>query len=138
DDSVLRGLLYGTTEECFGWCQPILPRLTTPHPVARATRLRDPQACGPGPPSEINHSSMNVVARAGGGGPMFYFTDFLERLGLAPDRIRLLRHGQRGVAAWRRGQGVAFGCYASFQTLANSPYGGNVELACQFIPGPVN
>ncbi len=66
---------------------------------------------------------------------MFDFTDFVCRLNLDPTRIRLLRHDPRGLAAWRRGREIAFGCFASFQKSANSPYRG-AEFACHFLPGP--
>lgn len=66
---------------------------------------------------------------------MFDFNDFLLRLDLEPAKIRILRHDLRGAAAWRRGHQTAFGCFASFQKKANSPYAG-VELACHFLPGP--
>lgn len=67
---------------------------------------------------------------------MFEFNDFLIRLGLDPARARLLRHDARGVAAWRRDRETAFGCFASFQKRSNSPYGGGMDLACHFLPGP--
>ena len=66
---------------------------------------------------------------------MFGFNDFLGRLDLEPARIRLLRHDPRGVAAWRRGGEVAFGCFASFQKRVNSPYRGT-DTVCHFLPGP--
>ena len=66
---------------------------------------------------------------------MFEFNEFLCRIGLDPTHIRLLRHDLRGVAAWRRGREVAFGCFASFQKKSNSPYGG-ASIACHFLPGP--
>ncbi|MCZ4288475.1 GIY-YIG nuclease family protein [Hoeflea alexandrii] len=66
---------------------------------------------------------------------MFEFNDFLRRIDLDPARIRLLRHDTRGVAAWRRGREVSFGCFASFQKKTNSPYGG-ASVACHFLPGP--
>ncbi|WP_027234500.1 GIY-YIG nuclease family protein [Leisingera caerulea] len=68
---------------------------------------------------------------------MFSFNEFLQRIGLDPARTRLLRHKKgESVAAWRRGRERAFGCFASFQTLNNSPYNGNVTHACHFLPGP--
>lgn len=66
---------------------------------------------------------------------MFTFNDFLNRMGLAPDQVRLLRHDIRGMAAWRRGGATAFGCFASFQKRQPAPYKG-VEVACHFLPGP--
>tara|TARA_R110002020_G_scaffold34066_29_gene103888 strand:- start:51115 stop:51957 length:843 start_codon:yes stop_codon:yes gene_type:complete len=67
---------------------------------------------------------------------MFEFNDFLDRINLEPAQIRLLRHDLRGgVATWRRGREVAFGCFASFQNKANSPYRG-AGAACHFLPGP--
>lgn len=65
---------------------------------------------------------------------MFEFNDVLTRANLNPARIRLLRHDAQGEAAWRRGGFEAFGCYASFQTQANSPYRGEMDLACHFLP----
>lgn len=67
---------------------------------------------------------------------MFVFTDFLSRIDIDPAHVRLLRHDDRGVAAWRRGGARAFGCFASFQRKARRPYHG-AELACHFLPGPV-
>ncbi|TYC56103.1 GIY-YIG nuclease family protein [Rhodobacterales bacterium] len=67
---------------------------------------------------------------------MFEFNDFLRRLDFEPAHIRLLRHDPRGVAAWRRGREIAFGCFASFQKRSNSPYRGT-EIACHFLPGPM-
>ena len=67
---------------------------------------------------------------------VFEFNEFLVRLDLNPSRIRLLRHDARGVAAWRRGREIAFGCFASFQYRSNSPYGGNIDSAFHFLPGP--
>lgn len=66
---------------------------------------------------------------------MFGFNSFLENLGLDPSRIRILRHDPRSVAAWRHGGKQAFGCFASFQKQANSPYKG-ADAACHFLPGP--
>jgi hypothetical protein len=66
---------------------------------------------------------------------MFDFNDLLERLDLDPARVRMLRHDPRGVAAWRRGRETVFGCFASFQKIAPSPYAGT-DLACHFLPGP--
>lgn len=66
---------------------------------------------------------------------MFSFNSFLEKLGLNLSRVRLLRHDLRGVAAWRRGGKNTFGCFASFQKQANSPYQG-ADFACHFLPGP--
>jgi len=65
---------------------------------------------------------------------LFYFNEYLLKIGVDPVKTRLLRHDNRGLAAWRRGE-LAFGCFASFQTMARSPYGG-AELACHFVPGP--
>jgi hypothetical protein len=65
---------------------------------------------------------------------VFYFHEFLNRVGLDPSGIRLLRHDNRGLAAWRRGTD-AFGCFVSFQRRNPSPYAG-VRLACHFIAGP--
>ena len=65
---------------------------------------------------------------------MFYFHEFLTKLNIDPGKTRLLRHDNRGLAAWRRGE-MAFGSFASFQSSNRSPYGG-VELACHFVPGP--
>lgn len=66
---------------------------------------------------------------------MFEFTDFIERIGLSPDKIKLLRHDERGVAAWRRGGTSAFGCFASFQKASPDPYQ-DVNTVCHFLPGP--
>lgn len=66
---------------------------------------------------------------------MFFFHEFLERLGVEPAAIRLLRHDARGLAAWRRGGARTFGCFASFQARNPSPYAG-VHIACHFVPGP--
>ena len=66
---------------------------------------------------------------------MFYFHEFLERLNLTTEHVRLVRHDSRGLVAWRRGKFESFGCFASFQTLAHSPYS-KTDLACQFVPGP--
>lgn len=66
---------------------------------------------------------------------MFEFSEFLERLGLDPKRVRLLRHDVRGLAAWQRAGEVGIGCFASFQWLSPSPYTG-VHMACHFVPGP--
>lgn len=66
---------------------------------------------------------------------LFFFSEFLQKLGLAPDEVRLLRHDARGEAAWRRGGATAFGCFASFQKRRPSPFLG-VTLACHFLPGP--
>jgi len=66
---------------------------------------------------------------------MFTFNDFLERIDLDPNAIRLLRHDLRGVAAWRRGGTEVFGCFASFQKKSVSPYA-NTDFACHFLPGP--
>lgn len=67
---------------------------------------------------------------------MFEFNDFLQRLDFNPERVRLLRHDKRGLIAWRRGRETSFGCFASFQNSANSPYGGNFDVLCHFLPGP--
>jgi hypothetical protein len=67
--------------------------------------------------------------------PVFQFHEFLERCGYDPRTTRLLRHDARGSLAWRRGPD-AFLCFASFQTQANSPYGGETSLACHFIAEP--
>lgn len=67
---------------------------------------------------------------------MFYFNEFIERIGLAPAEVRLLRHDNRALAAWRRDRRNAFGCFASFQRQNPSPYAG-VRSACHFLPGPV-
>ena len=69
-------------------------------------------------------------------GIMFEFNDFLQKINLDPDRVRLLRHDNRGLAAWRRGGAQAFGCFASFQRRNMPPYRG-VELACHFLPAPI-
>jgi len=66
---------------------------------------------------------------------MFYFDDFLRKLNVAPNTVRLLRHDLRAVHAWRLGKETAFGCFASFQKTANSPYN-NTDIACHFLPGP--
>ncbi len=66
---------------------------------------------------------------------MFTLNEFLERVGIAPKEARLLRHDLRGVQAWRRGGHLAFGCFASFQKKASSPYA-EARLACHFLPGP--
>ncbi|WP_195821702.1 GIY-YIG nuclease family protein [Roseobacter sp. MH60115] len=66
---------------------------------------------------------------------MFDFNDFLRKLDMNPAQIRLLRHDQRGAAAWRRGGALAFGCFASFQTRENSPYRGT-DVVCHFLPAP--
>ncbi|MGC1496303.1 MAG: GIY-YIG nuclease family protein [Sulfitobacter sp.] len=67
---------------------------------------------------------------------MFFFNEFLAKIEMEPAQTRLLRHDTRGVAAWRRGGHQAFGCFASFQRQANSPYLGATG-ACHFIPGPL-
>lgn len=67
--------------------------------------------------------------------PLFYFHEFIQRIGLDPTALRLLRHDNRGLAAWRRGGPNAFGCFASFQRRNPSPYQG-VQLACHFVAGP--
>jgi hypothetical protein len=69
------------------------------------------------------------------GASVFYFHEFLEKVRLDPCAIRLLRHDNRGLAAWRRGGAQAFGCFASFQRPKPSPYEG-IEIACHFVPGP--
>lgn len=66
---------------------------------------------------------------------VFYFHEILQRLGLDPRHIRLLRHDYRGLAEWRRGGLRTFGCFASFQRRDSSPYSG-VQIACHFLPGP--
>lgn len=66
---------------------------------------------------------------------MFEFNDFLHRLELDPTQIRLLRHDHRGVAAWRHGRELTFGCFASFQKSENSPYRGT-NTVCHFLPAP--
>ena len=67
---------------------------------------------------------------------MFYFHEFLEKIGLDIQQTRLLRHNDRGLAAWQSGQFQKFGCYASFQRLQPSPYAGAL-YACQFVKGPM-
>lgn len=66
---------------------------------------------------------------------MFHFDEFLNKIGLDPRQVKLLRHDDRGVAAWRRGGANAFGCFSSFQRRRPDPYRG-VELASHFLPGP--
>ena len=70
------------------------------------------------------------------GDTLFYFHEFLARLDLDVERTRLLRHDNRGLIAWRRGGFDKFGCFASFQRSAPSPYAG-AKFACHFMPGPV-
>lgn len=69
--------------------------------------------------------------------PMFEFNDLLRKLDLDPQGIRLLRHDPRTLSIWRRGKEVAFGCFASFQSAANSPCKGT-DLVCHFMPGPLS
>jgi hypothetical protein len=66
---------------------------------------------------------------------MFEYNEFLKKIGLNPGQVKLLRHDDRGVAAWRRGGENAFGCFSSFQRRRPDPYQG-VELASHFIPAP--
>ena len=69
---------------------------------------------------------------------MFYFEEFLEKLGLDVKHTRLIRHDQRGLSAWQSCAEQKFeklGCFASFQNKKRSPYLG-ANLACHFIPGP--
>ena len=66
---------------------------------------------------------------------MFYFDEFINRIGLVPAEVRLLRHDNRAQAAWRRDGRNAFGCFASFQQRNPSPYAG-VRCACHFWSGP--
>lgn len=71
---------------------------------------------------------------------MFYFHEFLEKIGIDPNQTRLLRHDERGLEAWQTGQFQKFGCFASFQKLKPSPYGNRrnaYQYACQFLKGPV-
>ena len=70
------------------------------------------------------------------GKKVFYFHEFLTRLGLELKQTRLLRHDNRGLAAWRRGGFQKFGCFASFQRRAPSPYA-DAQFACHFVPGPI-
>jgi len=65
---------------------------------------------------------------------MFYFNDFLEKLDLSTSKVRLVRHNERGLAAWRRGNFNTFGCFASFQSKVRSPYS-KASLICHFLPG---
>lgn len=66
---------------------------------------------------------------------MFYFDEFIARLNLPAATTRLVRHDKRGESAWNSGRFEKFGCFASFQNNARSPYLA-AALACQFIPGP--
>lgn len=68
---------------------------------------------------------------------MFYFNEFLERLNLSPDGIRLVRHDIRALAAWRRGGLKSFGCFASFQSKNRSPYAGS-SIICHFLPNEMS
>ncbi len=44
-----------------------------------------------------------IWTRSGSVSRVFFFHEFLNRVGLDPSGIRLLRHDNRGLAAWRRG-----------------------------------
>ncbi|TNC59239.1 GIY-YIG nuclease family protein [Rubellimicrobium roseum] len=72
---------------------------------------------------------------AKGGTYLFFFHEFLAKLDLDLGRTRLLRHDNRGLAAWRSGGLQKFGCFASFQRRDPSPYAG-AQTACHFVPGP--
>lgn len=65
----------------------------------------------------------------------FSFNQILEQRGFNPRNVRLLRHDERGVAAWRSGGRQRFGCFASFQLANRSPYN-ETHVACHFLPGP--
>lgn len=67
---------------------------------------------------------------------VFCFHEFLEKVGFEPEKMRLLRHDSRGLAAWRTGGSTTLGCFASFQRKNPAPYAG-VQIACHFLPGPV-
>jgi len=66
---------------------------------------------------------------------VFYFHEFLTRLGLDLKQTRLLRHDNRGLVAFRQGGFQKFGCFASFQRRTPSPYT-DAQFACHFVPGP--
>ena len=46
---------------------------------------------------------------------MFYFHEFLERVGIKPNETKLLRHNPRDFTYWVGRELDKFGCYASFQ-----------------------
>lgn len=66
---------------------------------------------------------------------MFEFSEILTKFGFDPKQVRLVRHDDRGVAAWRRGGEITFGCFASFQREKPAPYN-KKKIACHFLPGP--
>jgi len=66
---------------------------------------------------------------------MFYFHEFLERVGIKPNETKLLRHNPRDFQYWIGRDLDKFGCYASFQKKTPSPYARS-NLASHFLPGP--
>ena len=66
---------------------------------------------------------------------MFYFNEFLERVGIKPNETKLLRHNPRDFTYWIGRDLDKFGCYASFQKKTPAPYGKS-KFACHFMPGP--